>query len=345
MPKKRKNFRLPNGAGSVYKLPGNRRNPWTAVMHCGYKDDGRVIRKYIGYYPTQEEALHALEMYKETPFDLGNKNMTVERLFSLLMERKKDKSRNTINVYKTSFRHLAALHNQPIRQLKTHHWQKVFDDMTISPKSKQPIKAVVSMLYSLAIELEICNKDYGKFLNIGKIEKSTLHKPFTDLEVRKLRETVNSDARAKIPLILIYTGMRPQELLNVRIEDVNLEDGYIVGGLKTEAGRNRIIPIHHYIKPIIADFCKKNNSYLIQGKRGGKLYYSQIFKEWSELMSSLGFDHTPHDGRHTFISHAKRRNLDPLTLKRIVGHSSQDLTEEVYTHIEAEHLVEAVNQL
>lgn len=345
MKKKRKNFRLPNGAGSVYKLSGNRRNPWTAVMHLGYADDGRNIRKYIGYYPTYEEALHGLEMYKETPFDLNNKDITVSRLYELLSEKNKDRPKNTNVAYRTAYNHLAPFHNKPIRALHAHHWQTLLDNLTLSPASKAIIKALINQLYKIAVRLDVVNKSAIPTLEIDRIEQSGIHVPFTELEIRKLWETAKTNPFAEIPLLLCYTGMRPQELLNVKIEDINLDAGFIMGGLKTKAGRQRKIPIHDSIKGIIIRRATENNNYLVQSAKGGKMYYQRLLSLWHELMDEIHLSHLPHDGRCTFASAAKKQKIDPFIVKKIMGHRIDDVTERYYTHISEEDLIIAVNMI
>lgn len=345
MPKKRKNFRLPNKAGSVYKLPGNRRNPWTAVIHCGYENDGRAVRKYIGYYPTYEEALHALEMYKETPFDLGNKNITIERLYEILMERKQGKADKTIKSYYTAYNHLITIRQTPIRCLRTHDYQKIIDSLDTKHESKAKIKNLVNQLYKIAIEMDIINKNYAAALTCGENEESTVHRPFTVLEIRRLWELSKTEPFAKIVLLLCYTGMRPQELTRVKKEDVNIANAYFVGGMKTKAGRGRIIPIHKDILPIVSDSIKSNKTHLIETPKGKPYSYNLLYYHWRDFMESAGLDHLPHDCRHTFTTFARKKKLDPLIVKRIVGHKSKDLTEQVYTHTDIQDLVSAVNML
>ncbi len=55
-------------------------------------------------------------------------------------------------------------------------------------------------------------------------------------------------------LIQCYMGWRPQELAKLKIADVHLDEGYIIGGMKTIAGKNRIVPIHSKILNLV----KKN---------------------------------------------------------------------------------------
>ena len=342
--KKRKNFRLPNGAGSVYKLGGNRRRPYTAVIHLGYTDEGVAIRKYIGYWETYEEAMHGLEMYKEKPYDLGNKNITIERLYEILLERRKDRSPLTITNYNTAYNHLTGIHDTPIRNLKTYHLQQIIDSLNTKSQAKAQVKTVLNQLYKIAEEMDVVNKNYAQYLKVGETTISDMHEPFTVLEIRKLWEIAKTDKFAEIPLILIYTGMRPQELLSITKQNVCLDENYMRGGVKTKAGRNRIIPIHQTIKPIIERRMNESAEYLIEYKC--KQYqYNTMRIRWKKFMDDNGLHHLPHDGRHTFITMAQNSQMDKVILKRIVGHADKDLTDKIYTHKEISQLVAAVNNL
>lgn len=63
-------MRLPNGYGSITKLSGNRRNPYIVRITAGYDNEGRQIRKILGYYPNRKRALEALAAYSENPYDI-----------------------------------------------------------------------------------------------------------------------------------------------------------------------------------------------------------------------------------------------------------------------------------
>lgn len=56
-------------------------------------------------------------------------------------------------------------------------------------------------------------------------------------------------------------------------------------------------------------------------------------------------EHLPHDCRHTFASMANTAGVNPTSVKLIMGHASQDLTERVYTHKAVEELISAVNMI
>ncbi len=67
---------------------------------------------------------------------------------------------------------------------------------------------------------------------------------------------------------------------------------------------------------------------------------------WTPVMESLGFDHKPHDTRHTCVSMLAEAHVDTTMIKKIVGHSgAMTLTERVYTHLDVKALLEAINQI
>ena len=75
-------MRLPNGYGSVYKLSGKRRKPWTARITVGMNFDLERRKawqkfRYLGFYATKSEALSALANYNDAPYDVDRRKMTV----------------------------------------------------------------------------------------------------------------------------------------------------------------------------------------------------------------------------------------------------------------------------
>ena len=116
-------------------------------------------------------------------------------------------------------------------------------------------------------------------------------------------------------------------------------------GSKTEAGKNRVIPIHNDILPLVEKRYNPNNERLIELLNETSPYnqYRKYF--FDPVMEFLNIKHLPHDGRHTFASFADRSQANPLSIKRIIGHKSQDFTKDVYTHKTIEELVEAVNMI
>jgi len=338
-------MRLPNGYGSVYKLSGNRRNPYAARVTAGYDGEGRTLYKFLGYYPKRELALQALAEYNKNPYNLELSNSTITDLWGIFKERRFDKiSKSGTSVYNSAYKHLAPLHNTEIRKIKTYQLQKVIDGMTTKWQSKSHVQTLLNQLFDIAIELDICEKNYAKYIDIGAKEASTKHKAFTAKEIEILTKNVFKEPYADTVLILIYSGMRPSELLGVKTEDVHLAERYIVAGSKTKAGKGRTIPINDKILPFIKKRYNPNNKYLIT-ENGDKIKYNQYSAKFKELMDSLNMQHLPHDGRHTFASLMNTAGANTTATKKIMGHSTGDLTERVYTHKAMSELLQNVNMI
>jgi integrase len=113
------------------------------------------------------------------------------------------------------------------------------------------------------------------------------------------------------------------------------------GGIKTDAGRNRYVPIHPLILPLIEARYNTHNEYLFNdedGQQGTSMTYDKYRKRFTKVMTRLKFIHHPQETRHTFITKAKEANIDEYMLKLIVGHAIHDITEKVYTHRTMEQL-------
>ena len=98
-------------------------------------------------------------------------------------------------------------------------------------------------------------------------------------------------------LILLYTGLRIGELLNLRKQDINKRSSFlIVRHAKTKAGEGRIIPIHHRIMPLIEQLYIDTDEYLFT------ISYTTFRKHFQNIMKQLNCKHTIHDTRHTCAS-------------------------------------------
>lgn len=332
-------MRNPNGYGSVYKLSGKRRKPYAARITAGYKDNGQAVYKYLGYFEKRQDAILCLADYNQSPYDVDMSKYTIANMWVLFEQRKLyTGSKSKVKVYKAAYKHLAPLHNIEIRKLKSYQIQELLDALNLGFQAKSHIKALISQMFDMAMELDICDKNYATFVSAGEKEKSTIHSSFSSDEIQILWDNALAYKSAKYALILIYTGMRPSELLELKTENIFLEERYMVGGLKTKAGINRKIPICDKLMPIIKSLYSTGNAYLID-----HVAYSTFKKLWVKEMYLMGLNHLPHDGRHTFASLMDTAQANRLVTKKIMGHSTGDLTSDVYTHKSLDELLKNVN--
>lgn len=337
-----------NGTGSVYKLSGNRHNPYIAVIDLGYDDSGKRMRKRIGSYRTAREGQKALEAYLINPKQADQMRVTVGDVWEAAKHARETKgniARALLSVWKN---HVSRLSKMPIANVKTMHLQ---DIVNTAPASLHPqIKTVFRMIFRMAISNDLTEKDYSQFVTIAPPAKSEKHTALTTTEMRTLWNA-SGDEHVQLALIQIYTGMRRNELSKMRIEDVHIAEQYMVGGSKTDAGRNRVIPIADCILPFVKHFYSisrfMKSEYLVtpDAKRQIHLYQgmANIADVWTMQLPIKG--HTSHDARHTFITLSDNYGMPEKIHQIIAGHKAANVTKNVYTHKAIIQLIAAVNTL
>lgn len=348
--------KLPNGFGSVYRLSGKRSKPFRAVITNKWILDpvtgkNRQMRQTVGYYATREQAMIALVNYNENPYDLDTENITFTEVYEKWSEQYFNTLSNpsSIRTVKAAYAYCNGLYNMRMRDIKVSHLEGTVLNADVGSATKSRIKSLFNMMYKYAVAHDICEKDYAAvmFSNGNPIKQDTQKEviPFTEEEIENLWQSLDTIPFADMILIGIYSGWRPQELAILKISDIDTEAGTMKGGLKTEAGKNRIVPIHSLIKPLIEKRIQAalslHSDYLfndVNGQQGTYMTYDKYRSRFSKVMKRLNMTHRPHEVRHTFITKAKACNMDEYVLKLIVGHAINDITEKVYTHRTIEQL-------
>lgn len=342
-------MRLPNGFGSVTKLSGKRRRPWMVRKTLGFDEDtGKQICQILGYYATRSEALSALAEYNASPYDLTVHRFTFSEVYDKWSARKYETiSSSNVNGYKAAYKACTPLYKMPFADIRVAHLQNLMDHCGKGYQTRRKIKNLFGQLYDYAVIHEITEKDYSSFVDIGKPdeEKKTPRVPFSADEIRLLWDNAERMDFIDTVLIMIYTGLRIGELLEIRTADVHLDERYMTGGLKTEAGKNRVIPISRRIEPFIRARLQAGGEYLITNHLGQQMSYNNYYDEkWKKIMEQLQLSsHRPHDCRHTFASLMDSAGANKLCIKRIMGHASTDITDKVYTHKDIAELIAAVD--
>lgn len=361
-------MKLPNGYGSVTKLAGKRRKPWLARVTLGWiidEEAGTVTQNRVplGTFATKKEALNALAEYGANPYDIKNDNLTLADLYekwtaAYFPTLESDSSSRTIT---SAWRYCHAIHGMRVKDLRARHIKGIIEDAYIvpvrgkdagkkvpaSPGTKTRIKSMFNLMLDYALEYELVARNYARTFDISndiikeKDEATREHINFTDAEMQILWNNLENIRFVDWILIQCYMGWRPQELALLEIKNVDLENWTITGGMKTDAGKQRTVPIHSRIKSLV----RKNYEYALslgsdrlfndpEAVKGGmKITYDKYAGRFEKVIIALNLrtDHRPHDPRTTFITMAKKAEVDEYVIKRLAGHKITDITEAVYT--------------
>ena len=345
-------MRLPNSYGSVYKLKGNRRHPWCVRKTIGWKDNGQPLYMFIGYYASRQEALTALSDYNKDPYDLQLASITFDQLYDRWSEEHFRKiSQSGITSYRSVYSCCGDIGRMKICDIKLDHLQRIMDGSGKNSPTLKTMKNLFGLMWDYAVIHEIITPDRREMIRYLDISKpgnpnKMNRQPFTRKELDRLWEMKDANTYISVVLIMIYTGVRIGELLDLMKEDVHLEERWMyIKEAKTAAGI-REVPIAEKIVPLIEQWISRSCDHLIcSGSDAALSYY--VFREnyWNPVMDLLSMDHRPHDTRHTCVSMLTEAGVDERIIRKIVGHKGQGVTETVYTHMELPVKLEAINKI
>lgn len=351
-------MKLPNGFGTVYKLSGNRRNPWIARKTIGWttvvdkktgKEKPKQLFETVGYFKEMGDAIDALSASRTNPI-VSNAEITLGELYKEWSDVKYEEeiSRQTIDCYKAGWKHIKKHEKVTFKNLRISHWQSIINECRTAGMSKSSlnkIKLVIGMLYDYAIDCKVADQNLGKKIKIKK-ENSAPKKAFTDLEFETIKKAATEGMEwADTIMILLDTGMRISEMLLLTKFSVDIKEMLITGGVKTDAGKDRTVPIHPRIQPFIKKWYDKGGDRLIC-LEGGKAisprkYREDLYRPTLEKIGVRLLD--PHSCRHTFGTRLSNAGVNTKNIQDLMGHADYALTANTYTHPDISELRKAIN--
>ncbi|MDR0918101.1 MAG: tyrosine-type recombinase/integrase [Oscillospiraceae bacterium] len=360
-----KRRRLPNGFGQISEIKNrNLRNPFRAMVTVGKTPEGRPICKPLkpdSYFLTYNDAYSALLEYNKNPYDL-NPSITIKELYEKWTEEhfKTLKTKSGIRAITGAWTYCSTVYSMRVTDLRARHIKGCMDESNTAAM-KNKIKSLFNMMLDYALEYEIVDRNYSRSFKLsediikeyGVVKKG--HLAFTDDEIELLWDNVENKKYVDILLIQCYSGWRPQELGLIEVANINFENWTFQGGMKTEAGKDRIVPIHSKIRPLVSkrydEALKLGSKYLFnyveEGFKDTLLTYNRYSGGFSMIRDELNLNpnHRPHDGRTHFVTMAKKYNIDEYAIKYIVGHKISDITEKVYTKREFDWLQTEIEKI
>lgn len=356
-PEQKKTRRRARGTGTIRKDP-RYKCPWIAIAPPVIKGTNG---QYIGAYPTAKEAQQALETYlSDTRPDMYN--VTLEKLYRLWSAKHFPTLTDSgVNGYTAAFVDLAPLHGRKMRELKTADFQRCVDTVAekYSRSKCEKVRQLCSQLCKYAMQNDVLDKNYATFLTLPKEQKKE-KVTFTAAE-RGTLWAHSFDGRVRLVLVLIYMGFRIGEIAELTPDDIHIEDGYVIGGIKTEAGKNRVIPFPPSV-PEIADIFR--DWLAAPGTAPFGVHVNSLRQYWFyPALAELGMiappiynpknkKHeykdprlAPHAARHTFASLSAAAGMRPDALQKIIGHADYATTAEIYVHKNIETLRTEMSKL
>ena len=329
---RRKALKRANGTGTVYKMQGRRKRPWVAAKN-------RVV---IGYYEKKTDAIEALE--RLTGKDLTERyNMTFGEVYAGWKEEHfKTLTSSGKRSYENSYKSFEQLYNKKFRDLRTNDFQSVMDAHQSTPEAVKKYRQLISQMSKWAMREEITTQNFAQFVQLPTTEKKQ-KEIFTDEEIERIKN--DGSEAARIVLMLLSTGMRIGELFSLPLKDYH--ETYVIGGSKTEAGRNRVIPIRPEGREHFAYFAEHaTGSLLLSGYTGQKISSNYRNRDYYQLLDRLRIKRkSPHSTRHTYTSRAVKEGMKPEILQKILGHANYSTTADVYTHIDIDTIVKSVESV
>ncbi len=296
-----------------------------------------------------------LAEYNKNPWNIDQANITLQELFDLWKEKKAPKlgDSNRASLF-AAFNHMKKISAMPYKDIKSFHMQDCIDNCGKGYSTQGAMKNLFGHLDKFALELDVINKKSSELITAESIPE-TNRVPFTNDEIKKVWKMWKDFQKGKtfpkevfaeesdLILIFLYSGFRFTELLTMKCEDIDLDQQTFKGGIKTAAGKNRIVPIHSAIFPMVKDRVLKGNEYFITNEKGKKITDFHFRKMiWSPIMKYLGMHHVPHECRHTFESVLDSKGANRRCIDLMMGHTSKDVGNRVYNHKTLEELKEAI---
>lgn len=364
MPKKKKHPRLPNGYGQIRYLGKGRTLPYAVHPPCVECDElGHYIRpKALCYVRDWYTGFAVLSAYRNGTYrpgmeaDLQYDRHDVDGFISMLLSQAvyqahtgtllsqvydsfinwkfgenapKKLSQAAKNAYIHGWNYLKPLAGRPIDSITIDNLQQIVNECDKSKATREHIVLTAKQLWKYAMSREMCEKDVAQYVVVPDGREDEHGIPFTDAELSTLWEHKDHHDVQMI-LIMCYSGFRVGAFQTL---EVNKDKMYFCGGLKSDAGRGRIVPIHSAIQPFVPDSFSANPE-LIRYRMYGAL-------------DDIGIEkHTPHDCRHTFSRLCEKYKINEADRKRMLGHSfGTDITNGIYGHRDLEDLRKQIEKI
>ena len=342
-----------NRQGTAYK----RGKTWEAQVVVGWKppavEGGHPIpiKRRKGGFATKAEALEACAALRTAACQ--KHRPTLQELYNAWDAWYSPRvGESTMRGYLAAFKHFAPLNGIFIDLITAGDLQDCLDKCPSGKRTRQNMKTIAGLLWAYAFDRDFVSKDVTNNLYVGKGE-IVQRDPITEEELEVIRQHITSEPFADYVYALCFLGFRPGEFLALKKTDLHTEAGvsYLVGGGKTEAGRNRRVPVPPQIMYIINDrmnvigteYLFPKYTYNRKGEfTGYKKMPDEYFREaiFKPMMKRLGIAEgkTPYCARHTYSDKLKAVAGNDKIKAALMGHTDYRFTQSHYQSVSIDEL-------
>lgn len=339
-------MKFPNGFGSITRKKGHLRLPFMVRKTI----DGK--QTYLASFATHKEALFFLINYNKEPHFLDGRKITFDEMYQLMANEHYAKiQKSSARNYESAYKYCVPLKNKEFRKIRLQDLQEIIYSIQRAKcgyATQHKCRQLMHNVYQYALKYEFVSTDYSKFLEIDK-EPTSKKKPFNRRQLNRIRKLISENNTyapwATIILMMCYSGVRPSEMISLKKCDVKLfQRFFIVRESKTEAGRNRVVPISRRTLPYFQMWMETEGDYLIT-ENSHKLTYHRFKNLFDKVMKLAHVRHTPHECRHTCATWLDDAGANEVAIRKILGHSIPGITKGVYTHKNLHELKKAIDLL
>lgn len=323
-----------NGTGTVYRRDGG----WVATVQLSSYIDGNGKRRRKTAskrgFPTKKAAIE----YIATLYDTKKKAKakTLQQVYQA-WEPTHKAGKSTMGNYAAAWKYFRPLWDQPIEDIDIDDLQDCLDDCPQGKRTKENMKALCGLLYKYAIPRHLATLNLGPYLVIhADSEKWKSGLSLEDLE--KIRTC--KAPFAEYAYCQCYLGFRPSELLELTDQSYDKDAKCFRGGIKTDAGKNRVVTVSPKIQPII-DRLTEKPGYVFCDESGQQFTPEKYRAAFYDVLDACGIEnptqeingikrrkYTPHSCRHTFATLLKRVEGADKDKLELIGHTSASMLRE-----------------
>ena len=220
----------------------------------------------------------------------------------------------------------------------------------LSPSSIKLVVVAIKIFFRWLLQRERISKSPADVIPLPRIERY-LPETLNELQVERLLDGISAGAaralRDRAILELLYaSGLRVSELVNARLENLDLDARFI--RVTGKGNKTRIVPLGSKAADAIRAYLERERPGLVKKKTGSEIFISsrgtklttvriwQIVKQCAKL-AGIDSNVYPHLLRHSFATHLLSNGADLRVIQEMLGHADISTT-EIYTHVDQKRL-------